>query len=65
MWAMVHLLLFGGAGILYAAAKLFKFGAFRLARIASFMDPWADPTGDGYQVIQGLYAIGSRPDYLE
>ena len=23
------------------------------------MDPWADPTGKGWQVIQSLYAIGS------
>ena len=34
-------------------------GGFRLARITSFLNPWADPTGDGWQVIQGLYAIGS------
>ncbi len=28
-------------------------------RIFSFLDPFADPLGDGYQVIQSLYAIGS------
>ena len=32
---------------------------YRVARLASFMDPWQNPTGDGYQVIQSLYGIGS------
>ena len=34
-------------------------GGFRIARITSFLDPWADAKGTGWQVIQGLYAIGS------
>lgn len=34
-------------------------GAFRLKRITSFLDPWADAKDTGWQVIQGLYAIGS------
>ena len=25
----------------------------------SFVDPWKDPQGSGYQLIQSLYAIGS------
>jgi cell division protein FtsW len=29
------------------------------ARIQSFFDPWKDLSGDGWQVVQGLYAIGS------
>ncbi|MEE0865766.1 MAG: putative lipid II flippase FtsW [Clostridia bacterium] len=28
-------------------------------RITTFLDPWKDATGDGWQVIQSLYAIGS------
>lgn len=32
---------------------------FRVNRITSFMDPWEDPLGTGYQTIQSLYAIGS------
>ncbi len=32
---------------------------FRLTRITTFLDPWSDKTGDGWQVIQSLYAIGS------
>ena len=34
-------------------------GEFRLARLTTFLDPWQDATGYGWQVIQGLYAIGS------
>ena len=46
------------AGMLLLATVKGK-GGFRIARIVSFLDPWADAKGDGYQVIQGLYAIGS------
>lgn len=46
------------AGMLLLATIKGK-GGFRIARIVSFLDPWADAKGDGYQVIQGLYAIGS------
>ncbi len=33
--------------------------SFRLARITTFLNPWEDLTGDGWQVVQSLYAIGS------
>lgn len=51
----------GGALALYMFSKGESAGAesFRLDRILSFMDPWADPTGTGWQAIQSLYAIGS------
>ncbi len=32
---------------------------YRLARVTSFMDPFKDIQGDGWQVVQSLYAIGS------
>ncbi len=32
---------------------------YRLARITSFVDPFKDIQGDGWQVVQSLYAIGS------
>ena len=31
---------------------------YRMARIVSFLNPWSDPLGSGYQIIQSLYAIG-------
>jgi len=41
----------GFAGLVIAAP-------YRMARITAFLDPWQDPLGAGYQVIQSLYAIG-------
>lgn len=32
---------------------------YRLKRLVSFIDPWSDPKGDGWQVVQSLYAFGS------
>lgn len=31
---------------------------YRLKRILSFLNPWKDPLGSGFQIIQSLYAIG-------
>ncbi len=32
---------------------------YQLLRVTSFLDPWQDPQGNGYQLIQSLLAIGS------
>ena len=32
---------------------------YRVKRYLTFLDPWADPLDDGFQVIQSLYALGS------
>ena len=32
---------------------------YRMRRITSFLDPFADPSGDGYQVIQGWIAMST------
>ena len=34
-------------------------GGYRSERMASFIDPYADASGDGYQLIQGYYALGN------
>ena len=31
---------------------------YRLSRILSFLNPWSDPLGSGFQIIQSMYAIG-------
>lgn len=31
---------------------------YRMQRITSFLNPWSDPLGSGFQIIQSLYAIG-------
>ncbi|MBK47235.1 MAG: putative lipid II flippase FtsW [Gammaproteobacteria bacterium] len=37
---------------------LVLFQPYRLARVISFLDPWSDPTGSGYQLMQSLLAFG-------
>jgi len=32
---------------------------YRLARLSAFLDPWENPRGEGYQLIQSLYALGN------
>jgi cell division protein FtsW len=32
---------------------------YQWKRITSFLNPWADPRGDGYQLVQSLLAVGS------
>src|SRR5580765_6410017 len=32
---------------------------YRRRRLLAFWDPWADPLGDGFQIIQSLVAVGS------
>lgn len=48
----------GLAGIIFLAQATGK-GDFRMARLTSFIDPWADSSGDSWQIVQSLYAIGS------
>ena len=61
---VLHFVFAGFAGIGAAALMLIKgqsgnSDSFRLDRIMTFFDPWADATGTGYQMVQSLYAIGS------
>jgi len=37
---------------------LISIAPYRLKRILSFLNPWQDPLGSGFQIIQSLYAIG-------
>ncbi len=32
---------------------------YRLSRLSAFLDPWENPRGEGYQLIQSLYALGN------
>lgn len=32
---------------------------YRMSRFLAFLDPWADPRGSGFHIIQSLYALGS------
>lgn len=59
-----HFAAVGGTGILGLGAivgmlQMAGKGGFRLDRISTFFNPWADAQGTGYQMVQSLYAIGS------
>jgi cell division protein FtsW len=45
-------------GLLFVA-KMVIFTPFRWRRMATFINPWADQRGGGYQVVQSLIAVGS------
>ena len=47
------------AGTLGIMGLLAVSSPYRLARITSFIDPWADPFNSGFQLTQSLIAIGS------
>jgi len=53
-----HLLGLASAAIPAVVALIF-IAPYRLARLLSFLNPWADPGGSGWQIIQSLLAIGS------
>jgi cell division protein FtsW len=38
---------------------LVAYKPYRVQRILTFLNPWADPQGSGFQIIQSLIAIGS------
>lgn len=56
----VKLKFFASLGVLgiLGIAGLIIIAPYRLKRIISFLNPWSDPLGSGYQIIQSLYAIG-------
>jgi cell division protein FtsW len=53
-----HLAL-AAAPALLGVAGLLVFVPFRMRRMTAFLDPWADPQGTSYQVVQSLLAVGS------
>ena len=66
---MVTLLFAGGMRIKHfiiliipavaVAVLLILMEPYRLNRLSAFLNPWASPKGEGYQLLQSLYALGS------
>ena len=54
-----HFLLLGLTGII-GFVLLIASAPYRINRITAFLDPWQDPLGNGFQIIQSLYANGPR-----
>src|SRR5690349_14334834 len=55
---LAHLALAAAPALIVVSALLI-FVPFRMKRLITFLDPWADPQGSGFQVVQSLIAVGS------
>ena len=55
LWAMLGT---AAAGMSVAVASI-SINEYQRIRVTSFLDPWKDAQGDGYQLVQSLLAIGS------
>ena len=44
---------------LIGAVVLIVIEPYRLNRLSAFLNPWSSPKGEGYQLLQSLYALGS------
>lgn len=53
-----HFYFMAGAGA-FAVPVLILLEPYRIKRIMAFLNPWASPQGEGFQLIQSLYALGS------
>lgn len=66
---MMTMLVMGGMRLLHmlfvllplvaAAVVLVLVEPYRLSRLFAFLDPWSSPLGEGYQLLQSYYALGS------
>ena len=66
---MLVMLFVGGAKFKHFAYLSLPVGAlvpaliiaepYRLKRLTAFLNPWANPKGEGYQLLQSLYSIGA------
>ena len=54
---MKFFFILGAVGVV-GIIVLVMIAPYRMDRITSFLDPWSDPLGTGFQIIQSLYAIG-------
>ena len=54
---MKFFFILGAVGVV-GIIVLVMIAPYRMDRITSFIDPWSDPLGTGFQIIQSLYAIG-------
>ena len=65
---MLVMLFIGGANLKHFAYMSVPIGAlvplliiiepYRLKRLTAFLNPWQNPQGEGYQLLQSLYSIG-------
>ncbi len=51
-----NMILLGMAGFMGLVALIIS-APYRMKRIFAFIDPWSDPLGSGFQIIQSMYAL--------
>ena len=54
---LAHLGMIGGLAVPVVALAVYM-APYRLRRVLTFLDPWADPRGAGFQIIQSYLALG-------
>ena len=54
---LVHLGLIGALALPVVVMAVFT-ASYRMRRVLTFLDPWADPRGAGFQIIQSYLALG-------
>lgn len=54
---IAHFIFLGLLGLSGFAALVLS-APYRIKRITSYLNPWEDPLGSGFQIIQSLYAVG-------
>jgi cell division protein FtsW len=54
---LAHMGLIGGLAVPVVGLAVWV-APYRLRRVLTFMDPWADPRGAGFQIIQSYLALG-------
>ncbi|MDO4218718.1 MAG: FtsW/RodA/SpoVE family cell cycle protein [Synergistaceae bacterium] len=52
-------LILGGTLSIPIIIGMISMAGYRKARLAAFLDPWKDPQGKGFQIIQGLIAFAN------
>lgn len=52
-------LLYGIGALMVSGILLIAIRPYRMKRLLTFLNPWEDPQGSGFQIIQSLIAIGS------
>ena len=56
--ARLRFVLIGAAAVIGIGVLLVVMAPYRMARVTSFLNPWADPFNSGFQLTQSLIAIG-------
>ena len=55
----IKYLIFIGLPAVVLGVLLILAEPYRLNRLGAFLNPWSNPKGEGYQLLQSLYALGS------